>query len=114
MSAISPGWLHEFSTTVTTELRDIDMDEDERQDADNTYVTLTAAEFYRVFGVRAPYGEWEASVHWFRAEFGVNPETLEEYDPMTVLTALRDLRQVETVAAAIALTPPLPEPEQHA
>lgn len=87
------------------------MDFDERQDPENLYVTLTADEFFHAFGVRPPLGEWEVPVGWFKAEFGVNPDTDEEFDPMTVLTALRDLRQVETVAAAIALTPPLPAPE---
>jgi|GEM_PF-4397577 len=84
------------------------MNESERNDADNLYVTLTADEFFHAFGVRAPVGEWEVPVHWFRSEFGVNPETEQEYDPMTVLKALDDLRRVDTADEAIALTPPLP------
>jgi len=84
------------------------MDDAERIDPDNTYVTLTADEFYDAFGVRPPIGEWEVPVNWFRAEFGVNTETEQEYDPMTVLNALADLRRVDTADEAIALTPPLP------
>jgi len=85
------------------------MNAEEQRDSENLYWTSTADEFYDAFGVRPPLGEWEVPVHWFKAEFGVNPETDEEFDPMTVLTALRDLRQVDTAAEAIALidaTPP--------
>ena len=89
------------------------MDFDERQDPDNIYVTIRADEFYRAFGVRATVGEWDVPVEWFRAEFGVNPETEQEYDPLPVFVALGDLWPVQTADDAIALTPPLPDPEAH-
>lgn len=87
------------------------MNESEARDPENTYVTLTADEFFQTFGVRPPIGEWEVPVEWFKAEFGVNTATDEEFDPMPVLKALADLRRVQTADDAIALTPPLPAPE---
>jgi hypothetical protein len=48
-------------------------------------------------------------LEWFRREFGVNPATEQEYDPLPVFMALGDLWPVQTTADALALidaTPP--------
>jgi hypothetical protein len=73
----------------------------ERLDADNIFVTLSATEFYDAFGIRLLPGDWEASVEWFRSEMTSTDDPNEDIDPVAVLKALRDRRQLQMAVDAI-------------